>query len=78
MSQVLWRTISGEGMVSEPNCGLRLIVVPTKAPHSVRFVVENRFVGDGVSLPVLSGYRESVTAAMQAAEEAVSRLGGSW
>lgn len=77
MGQVLWQVMPGEGMVSEPTVRLRLVVVPTVAPKSFRFVVEDRATGESTLLPVLSGYRESVAAAMQAAEDAAGRIGAS-
>jgi hypothetical protein len=76
MGRVVWRTIPGTGLVSEETPGLRLVVVPTEAPASVRFVVEDQVIGESASMPIVSGYRESVAAAMAAAEEATIRIGG--
>ena len=75
MSEAVWRVISGECLVWEPSASLRLTVVPTGAPGSVRFVVEDRGVRDRGPLPILSGYRESVAAAMRAAEDAMRHIG---
>ena len=74
MGQALWTVEPGRGMVSEVNVGLRLLVVPTMTPHSVRFIVEGSMKRSGLPTPLVSGYRESVAAAMQAAEDAAGRM----
>lgn len=70
MGQALWTVQPGQGMMAEVRSGLRLLVVPTMTPQSVRFVVESHLVRSGRPTSLVSGYRESVGAAMRAAENA--------
>ncbi|WP_376091634.1 hypothetical protein ACE7GA_22105 [Roseomonas sp. CCTCC AB2023176] len=74
MGDRIWRKAAEACLVSENRGGLRLIVTKVEAPATVRFVVEEK--GAGTPLPVLSGYRDSVAAAMRAAEEGASRIAG--
>ncbi|MCR0981888.1 hypothetical protein [Roseomonas populi] len=75
MGRMLWRMKGGPQMVADGECGLRLSVTSTEAPASIRFVVEE--CGDGrQALPLISGYRDEVGAAMEAAEEAAARIAG--
>lgn len=76
MGQAVWHTTTGAALVSEAPAGLRLIVTKADAPATVRFVVEDRSSDGSPGHPVLSGYRESVAAAMMAAEEGAARIGG--
>ncbi|WP_376092772.1 hypothetical protein ACE7GA_24280 [Roseomonas sp. CCTCC AB2023176] len=76
MGRAMWMTVPGEALVSEVKPGLRLVVTRTEAPATVRFVVEDRVMGGMEGHPVLSGYRESVAAAMAAAEDGAARIGG--
>lgn len=74
MEHLVWKVLPGSGMVSEPGAGLRLRVVPTMTPCSVRFVVEGHVARNRELTPLVSGYRDSVRGAMQAAEEAADRM----
>jgi hypothetical protein len=60
-------------MVTQASHRLRLSVAPTEAPSTVRFIVEDA-EDDGPGLPLASGYRSSVGAAMDAAEDAADRI----
>ena len=73
MGQVVWRMNGGAQTIADADCGLRLSVISTEAPSSIRFVVEE-CGDDGHVLPLISGYRDEVDAAMQAAEEAATRI----
>ena len=75
MGRAVWWTIPGEALESEMSPGLRLVVMKAEAPSTVRFVVEDRAMSGGSRCPLLSGYRESVAAAMAAAEEGAARIG---
>lgn len=76
MGKAVWHTAPGASLVSEVSPGLRLIVTKAEAPATVRFVVEGRTPDEDRPYPVLSGTRESVAAAMAAAEDGAARIGG--
>ena len=75
MGAAVWRRMPGATLTSEMSPGLRLVVTKVEAPETVRFVVEDRAMDGSGRHPVLSGYRDSVAAAMAAAEEGAARIG---
>ena len=73
MGRMLWRSLAGPRMITQASHRLHLSVTPTAAPTSIRFVVEEAG-DDGCALPLASGYRSSVGAPMDAAEQVAGRI----